>query len=78
MRENGYMKEQVKDLAAVALIGDGVVGLMEPQAHCLTWRVGPKPFRQLMDAFVAHPKLTRALAAVEACFGIWLAARLRR
>jgi hypothetical protein len=78
MRENSYMKEQVKDLAAVALIGDGVVGLLEPRAHCLHWRIGPKPFRRLIDAFVAHPNLTRTLAGIEAGLGIWLAARVRQ
>jgi hypothetical protein len=75
LRENKSMSEQVKDLTAVALIGDGVVGMLRPQAHCLHWRIGPKAFRNFIDLFVAHPHLTRALAGIETGFGIWLAAR---
>jgi hypothetical protein len=75
MRENTDMSAQAKDLTAMALIGDGVVGFMQPQAHCLHWRVGPKAFRRFIDVFVAHPHLTRALAGIEAGFGIWLAAK---
>ena len=69
------MREQLRDLTAVALVGDGIVGMMNPRGHCRHWRVGPAGFRRVIDTFVAHPQLTRMLAALETGFGIWLAAR---
>jgi hypothetical protein len=68
------MKERLKDLTAVALVGGGIVGMMYPREHCMRWRVGPAGFRRMIDTFVAHPQLTRMLAVVETGFGIWLAA----
>jgi len=69
------MKEQLKDLTAMALVGDAVLGMIHPREHCMHWRVGPAGFRHMIDTFVDHPQLTRMLAAVEAGVGMWLAAR---
>ena len=59
----------------MALVGDGVVSMVFPREHCMAWRIGPRGFRKMIDAFVKHPHLTRTLAALEAGLGIWLAAR---
>ena len=66
------MKAPLRDLGTMALIGDGVAGLINPRQHCVHWRIGPKPYRKLIDKFVKHPNITRMLAAVEAGLGIWL------
>ena len=72
------MNAQLQDLTSMALVGDGIVGMIFPREHCLHWRIGPKGFRRFIDAFAAHPQLTRMLAAIEASFGIWLAARQKQ
>jgi hypothetical protein len=69
------MTAPLRDLSTMALIGDGVAGLISPRQHCLNWRIGPKPYRRLIDKFVKHPNLTRALAAIEAGLGVWLVLR---
>ena len=69
------MKAQLQDLGTMALIGNGVAGLISPRQHCLNWKVGPKPYRKIIDRFVRHPQLTRILAAVEAGLGVWLILR---
>lgn len=63
------------DTVGIVLIGDGVVGLLNPQRHARLWRRGPGPYRQLMDTFVARPGLTRVLSAIELAVGVWLARR---
>src|SRR5438067_13709628 len=64
-RENGRrspLKAHLRDLGTMALIGDRVAGLISPRQHCLNSRVGPRPYRKLIDKFVKHPNWTRMLA----------------
>jgi hypothetical protein len=67
----------LRDLGTMALIGDGVAGLISPRQHCLNWRIGPRRYRKFIDKFVKHPNLTRALAAGETALGVWLILRER-
>ena len=64
---------RLKELVAIALIGDGVVGLAAPRRHSLLWDFGPWWYRQALEALASRPGLVRALAAVEAVGGLWLA-----
>ncbi len=66
-------RQRLKDLAAMALIGDGVVGFLTPQQHCRLWEFGPKPCRDLVETFARRPNLTQLLAATEVGLGAWLA-----
>ena len=70
------MPVRVADLAAIILIGDGVVGALFPRRHTLRWVRGPLPWRRTMRAFVERPILTRAAAVVEVVAGVSWAARL--
>jgi len=69
------MKTPWRELGTMALIGDGAAGLIKPRQHCLNWRIGPKPYRRMIDTFVKHPNVTRMLAATEVALGIWLITR---
>jgi hypothetical protein len=62
-------------LAALLMIGDGVLGFFKPRWHSLLWDTGPAPIRNLMESLAAHPDNARLLYAVEAAFGAWLASR---
>ena len=63
------------DTVGIMLIGDGVVGLLNPQRHARLWRHGPGPYRRLMDVFIERPGLTRVLSAIELTVGVWIAQR---
>ena len=69
------MEKQLKELAAMVLIGDGVVGFLSPRRHSLLWRFGPRPYRELMEAFAERPRLTRLLCVAEVGLGVWWALR---
>lgn len=63
------------ETTAIILIGDGVVGALNPQRHARLWLAGPPAWRRAMAPFVERPGFTRALSALEAGLGIWLASR---
>ena len=70
------MPVRVAEMAAIAMIGDGVVGALFPARHAARWLRGPTPWRLAMQPFVDHPELTRLAAVVEFGVGVWWAARL--
>jgi hypothetical protein len=67
--------ERVKELIGMLMIGDGVLGLIEPRRHIGLWRRGPAPWQMMMDPFIDRPGLTRCIGAAEAILGLWLASR---
>lgn len=69
------LTRRLKDLAAIVLIGDGVVGAVAPRRHSLLWRSGPAGYRALIGWFAQRPVLTRVLAVAEAAAGLWFALR---
>lgn len=71
------LKPLIIETAALLLVGDGVVALLQPRRHVRLWRLGPAPWRRLMRAFERRPLLTAGLGALEAALGLWIAARQR-
>lgn len=71
------LRARIAESVAIVLIGDGVVGLLQPGRHSRLWRTGPRPYRAAMEAFLRSPGMTRSLSAVQAAFGVWLASRQR-
>lgn len=69
------MGRRAKELAAIAAIGDGVVGLVAPRRHSLLWRVGPEGYQEAIGWFAGRPGVVRLLAAAEVGAGLWLALR---
>lgn len=67
------MDKQFKELLAIAIIGDGVVGLVAPQRHSLLWRFGPEGYKRTMEGFAERPVLVRLLSAASVGAGLWLA-----
>lgn len=65
------------DLAALLLVGDGILSLISPQAHARIWHVGPAPVRGAMKGFEENPGLTRAVGAGELLLGLFLAGVLK-
>lgn len=67
------MNKRLLDLAGMLLVGDGLLTLIDPKRHCLLWEVGPRPCRDLADAFVEHPTMSRFVGVAEILAGILLA-----
>lgn len=64
----------VKELVAMVLIGDAVLGIARPQRHVARWQVGP--WAPAMAWAGQRPVLTRALAGAELVVALWYAGRL--
>jgi hypothetical protein len=59
----------------VALIGDGVAGLIWPCRYLRFLEVGPSFLRDTLEAFAERPALTRAACIAEIGIGIWIIRR---
>lgn len=60
---------------AIMLIGDGVLGLVDPKRSVLLWNRGPQFWRNAVEPLAQNLNLTRAAGAAEIAFGLWLAMR---
>ena len=65
---------RVKYLAAMMLIGDGVLAFLRPRRDALTWNAGPERWKALMSYLSDHPQITRAIGAGEIAAGLALIA----
>ena len=48
---------RVKELLAIAMVGEGVLALMYPRRHALLWKVGPRSWREMAEEFARRPGL---------------------
>ncbi len=62
-------------LLALALVGEGVVGLVHPTRYSRFWKIGPRPLRESIEALAQHRAVARGLFVVEIGLGLWLALR---
>ena len=69
--KSGSFGRRVVDLMAVAMIGDGALGLVVPAEHMKTWTYGPQWWRDLINFFADRPGLTRVVGAVEITVAFW-------
>ena len=67
--------KQLKELLAIGMIGEGIVGFIKPRRYTLLWKFGPKPYQEFIEKAAEHKGLTRLLCGVEAGLGVWLALR---
>lgn len=66
------------EMAAVFMIGDGLLGLLQPKRHVALWRSDVAAVDALVRPFGGHPGRRRAYGLVQLAAGIALAAALRR
>ncbi len=67
--------KSVKYLAAIALIGDGVMAIVQPSYYARVWKKGPKAWRVSMEWLAERPAVTRAIGAAEIVGGVlWMTA----
>lgn len=70
--------KRAAEMAAVFMIGDGLLGLLQPDRHVALWRSGVGAVDALVRPFAGRPGRRRAYGAVQAAAGLALAASLRR
>jgi hypothetical protein len=69
------MERRLEETLGMAMIGDGVLGIVAPVEHCRLWQSGPPWWQRMIRPFLEHPGATRCLAAAELGLGLWLARR---
>jgi hypothetical protein len=70
-------KGRAAEMAAVFMIGDGMLGLLQPRRHVDLWERDAMGAEALVAPFRSRPGARRGYALVQIAAGIWLAARQR-
>nr|WP_315382311.1 hypothetical protein [uncultured Sphingomonas sp.] len=65
------------EMAAMFMIGDGLLGLLQPRRHVALWRSNVPGVDLLVRPFAAHPHRRRAYGALQIVAGIALASALK-
>lgn len=65
------------EMAAVFMIGDGLLGLLQPQRHVDLWRSDVAAVDALVKPFAGHARRRQAYGLLQLGAGILLASRLR-
>lgn len=64
------METRFCEIMAIMMIGDGVIGVLQPCEHVSRWADGPEPWRQMMTTLAERPQLVRAASLVKLALGI--------
>lgn len=66
------------EMAAVFMIGDGLLGLLQPKRHVELWQSDVSAVDMLVRPFTNHPLRRRAYGLLQLAAGIALASALRK
>jgi hypothetical protein len=78
VQENGPWPSRAAEMAAIFMVGDGLIGLLEPRRHVDLWKDDALGTETLVKPFVGRPGRRRLYAVVQIAAGLALAARQRR
>jgi hypothetical protein len=80
MRDHGLQLgvRRSAEMAAVFMIGDGLLGVLQPTRHVELWRSDVAAVDGLVRPFVGHPGRRRAYGVLQIGAGLVLASLLRR
>ena len=70
--------KRTAEMCAIFMIGNGIVGLTQPQRQVNLWRSDVKPVDLLVRRFDGRPNRRRLQGAMQLAAGLLLASRLRR
>lgn len=65
------------EMAAVFMIGDGLLGLLQPERHVALWRSQVGAVDALVRPFGSHPGRRRLYGVLQIAAGLALASRQR-
>jgi hypothetical protein len=77
MSGRDLLSRRVAELAATFMIGDGMLGLIQPDRHVALWREDALGAERTVAPFVGHPGRRLAYAVVQITAGLLLAAAQR-
>lgn len=77
-QENGPWPARAAEMAAIFMVGDGLIGLLQPHRHVDLWKDDALGTETLVKPFVDRPGRRRLYAVVQIAAGLALAARQRR
>ena len=77
-KENGPWISRAAEMAAIFMVGDGLIGLLQPHRHVDLWKDEALGTEKLVKPFVDRPGRRRLYAVVQIAAGLALAARQRR
>jgi hypothetical protein len=77
-QENGAWPSRAAEMAAIFMVGDGLIGLLQPHRHVNLWKNDALGTETLVKPFVGRPGRRRLYAVVQIAAGLALAARQRR
>ena len=66
-----------KEMAAIFMVGDGLIGLAQPDRHVDLWKDAALGAERAVLPFVGHPARRRVYALAQIAAGLWLASRQR-
>lgn len=69
-----HFGKRAAEMAATFMIGDGVLGLLQPRRHVELWQEQAGGAEWLVRPFVGHPGRRRAYALLQIVAGLALAA----
>lgn len=70
--------KRTAEMCAVFMIGDGLLGLLQPRRHVELWRSDVGAVDALVRPFADRPRRRRAYGLLQLGAGIALAAGMRR
>jgi hypothetical protein len=77
-QENGSWPARAAEMAAIFMVGDGLIGLLQPRRHVDLWKDDALGTENLVAPFVDRPGRRRLYAVVQIAAGLALAARQKR
>ena len=74
---SGRFASRVREMAAIFMVGDGLIGLFQPRRHVDLWREDALGAEKTVAPFVGKPGRRRLYALAQIGAGLWLASRQR-
>ncbi len=71
------LSRRAAEMAATFMIGDGLLGLLQPRRHVALWQERAGGAQWLVRPFIGRPTLRRAYGVAQIAAGLALAARQR-
>lgn len=69
--------ERIAEMGAIFMIGDGLLGVLQPRRHVAVWRDRALGAEVLVQPFDGHPGRRRLYGLVQIGVGLALATRLK-
>jgi hypothetical protein len=69
---------RVVEMAAIFMIGDGALGLLQPRRHVGLWQDDALGSEKLVAPFRNRPGRRRVYGLIQIAAGLWLAGRQHR